>query len=45
MDNYTDLKLIGEGSFGKVFSGRRKRTLQKIAIKFIRKKFVKKRKN
>lgn len=43
MEKYTDLKLIGEGSFGKVFSGRRKKTLQKIAIKFIRKKLFNKR--
>jgi len=38
MDNYLDLKSIGEGSFGKVFKGRRKQTGQIVAIKFIKKK-------
>ena len=38
MDNYIDLKLIGEGSFGKVYRGRRIQTGQVVAIKFIKKK-------
>lgn len=43
MDNYLDLKSIGEGSFGKVFKGRRKQTGQIVAIKFIKKKLDNKR--
>ncbi len=38
MQNYVDLRLIGEGSFGKVYKGRRKQTGQVVAIKFIKKK-------
>ena len=38
MDNYVDLKPIGEGAFGKVFKGRRKSTGQIVALKFIKKK-------
>ena len=38
MDNYIDLKPIGEGSFGKVYRARRKHTGQVVAIKFIKKK-------
>jgi fused-like protein len=38
MDNYTNLEAIGEGSFGKVFRGRRKQTGQLVALKFIKKK-------
>ncbi len=37
MDQYCILHLIGEGSFGKVFKGRRKYTGQIVALKFIRK--------
>ena len=43
MENYVDLKAIGEGSFGKVFRARRKNTGQVVAIKFIKKKWVKQR--
>jgi len=43
MENYVDLKAIGEGAFGKVYRGRRKHTGQIVAIKFIKKKSVKKR--
>ena len=38
MENYVDLKPIGEGAFGKVFRGRRKHTGQIMALKFIKKK-------
>lgn len=38
MENYVDLKSIGEGSFGQVFRARRKNTGQVVAIKFIKKK-------
>ncbi|XP_041457057.1 serine/threonine-protein kinase 36-like [Lytechinus variegatus] len=35
MDNYHVLELIGEGSFGKVYRGRRKYTGKIVALKFI----------
>lgn len=35
MDNYHILEPIGEGSFGKVYKGRRKSTGQLVAMKFI----------
>nr|KAG5700609.1 hypothetical protein BaRGS_015405 [Batillaria attramentaria] len=35
MDNYHVLEIIGEGSFGKVYKGRRKYTGQIVALKFI----------
>ncbi len=38
MDNYIVLESIGEGSFGKVYKGRRKNTGHIVAIKFIPKK-------
>jgi fused-like protein len=38
MENYTNLQAIGEGSFGKVYKGRRKETGQMVALKFIKKK-------
>mgnify|MGYP001495450667 CR=1 FL=1 len=34
-DNYIVLERIGEGSFGKVYKGRRKHTGQTVALKFI----------
>ncbi len=37
MNNYCVLDMIGEGSFGKVYKGRRKYTGQIVALKFIRK--------
>lgn len=40
MENYTDLKEIGMGSFGHVFRARRKGTGQVLAIKFIKKKLA-----
>lgn len=39
MEIYTDLKPIGEGSFGRVFKARVKGTGQMVAIKFIKKKY------
>jgi fused-like protein len=39
MDNYHVLHPIGEGSFGKVFKGRRKQSGQIVALKFISKRF------
>jgi fused-like protein len=36
-DNYHILQLAGEGSFGKVYKGRRKNTGQIVAMKFISK--------
>ncbi|EGR33161.1 protein kinase domain protein [Ichthyophthirius multifiliis] len=38
MDNYHILHQIGEGSFGKVYKGRRKNTGQILALKFISKR-------
>ena len=38
MENYHILHPIGEGSFGKVFSGRRKYSGQIVALKFITKR-------
>lgn len=35
MDDYHILEVIGEGSFGKVYKGRRKRCGQAVALKFI----------
>ncbi len=35
MENYHVLELVGEGSFGKVYKGRRKHTGQIVALKFI----------
>ena len=37
MQNYHRLERIGEGSFGRVFKGRRKCTGQTVAMKFISK--------
>ncbi|KAF6036508.1 STK36 [Bugula neritina] len=37
MDNYHQLELIGEGSFGKVYKGRKKFSSQIVAMKFISK--------
>lgn len=39
MENYHILHQIGEGSFGKVFKGRRKHSGQIVALKFITKRF------
>lgn len=38
MDKYIVLNPIGEGSFGKVYKGRKKGSGQIVAIKFINKK-------
>jgi len=38
MEDYHILHQIGEGSFGKVFKGRKKQTGQIVAMKFISKK-------
>ena len=38
MDNFHVFKPIGEGSFGKVFMGRRKNSGQIAALKFISKR-------
>ncbi|GBG88292.1 hypothetical protein CBR_g46858 [Chara braunii] len=35
MENYHVIELVGEGSFGKVYKGRRKYTGQTVAMKFI----------
>jgi fused-like protein len=37
MENYHVIELVGEGSFGKVYKGRRKYTGQTTAMKFIMK--------
>jgi fused-like protein len=39
MDKYHVIQPIGEGSFGKVFKGRRKNSGQILALKFISKRF------
>lgn len=39
MENYHILHPIGEGSFGKVFKGRRKNSGQILALKFISKRY------
>ncbi|XP_028323009.1 serine/threonine-protein kinase 36 [Gouania willdenowi] len=38
MDSYTVLELVGKGSFGRVYRGRNKHTLQVVALKFIKKR-------
>lgn len=38
MENYIVTEMIGEGAFGKVYKGQRKRTNQIVAIKKIIKK-------
>jgi len=38
MDNYHVLNPIGEGSFGRVFKGRKKQSGQIVALKFISKR-------
>ena len=38
MENYHVLQPIGEGSFGRVFKGRRKQSGQIVALKFIGKR-------
>ncbi len=38
-ENYHTLNLIGEGSFGKVYKGRKKGSGQIVALKFIPKKY------
>ena len=35
MENYHVLEIIGEGSFGRVYKGRKKYTGQVVALKFI----------
>lgn len=35
MDHYHVIELVGEGSFGKVYKARRKKSAQIVAIKFI----------
>ena len=40
MDKYHVLHPIGEGSFGKVYKGRRKGSGQIVALKFITKRYV-----
>ncbi|XP_059069740.1 serine/threonine-protein kinase TIO-like [Cryptomeria japonica] len=35
VENYHVVELVGEGSFGKVYKGRRKYTRQTVAMKFI----------
>eukprot|EP00250_Pteridium_aquilinum_P035716 c9857_g2_i1 orf=1-207(-) len=35
VENYHVVELVGEGSFGKVYKGRRKYTGQTVALKFI----------
>ena len=35
MENYHVIELVGEGSFGKVYKARRKKSAQIVAIKFI----------
>lgn len=38
MENYHILERIGEGSFGKVYRGRRKYSGQIVALKFVSKR-------
>jgi fused-like protein len=45
MENYHILHPIGEGSFGKVFKGRRKQSGQILALKFISKRYKSDNKN
>jgi len=39
MDKYYILHQIGEGSFGKVFKGRKKQSGQIVALKFLSKRY------